>query len=65
MNDENLDIFGFQVFAKNAAARSTEAVHALGSQYIGFVVVVVVVVRIQKCFLLYNYSQNWGLLGQL
>ena len=64
MNDENLDIFGFQVLAKNAAARSTEAVHALGSQYIGFVVVVVVV-RIQKCFLLYNYSQNWGLLGQL
>lgn len=62
LNNENLDILVCQVLAKNAAARWTEAVHALGSQYMGFVVVFC---RKQKCFLLCNYSQNWGFLGQL
>jgi len=56
LNDENLDIFGFQVFSKmqqRAEGRQcTPWDHSTS-------VFVVVVVRIQKKpFLLYNYSQN-------
>ena len=66
LNDENLDIFGFQVFSKMQQRAEGRQCTPWDHSTSVFVVVVVVVERIQKKpFLLYNYSQNWVFVRQL